>query len=436
MSQRGLIVDLFAGGGGASAGIEAALGRNVDIAVNHSAVALAVHAANHPDTRHLTADIWDVDPRLVCGRRPIDLLWASPDCRHFSRAKSGVPRSKSVRSLAHVVVEWARAKLPRVILMENVQEFETWGPLNENGFPDTARVGESYRLWRAQLELLGYAFDSRVLDSSRYGAPTKRRRLFMCARLDGLPIRWPEPTHGPGLQPYRTAAECLDWSLPCPSIFERARPLAEKTLERIAEGIRRFVLSGTPYIVEGGARALVQTGYGERKGQSPRVLDLHQPMGTLVAGGVKQGLVTAFLAKHYGGVFGQSVSSPASTITQRDHHALTAVALAIPRAPLPTISAGGIHVAAVTALLSRYGIGGPSVMVDCERYEIVDIGMRMLAPSELLRAQFGRFAASYDLSAAKTKTAQVRLVGNSVCPEVAEALVRANLVESASQRVA
>jgi DNA (cytosine-5)-methyltransferase 1 len=443
---RGLVVDLFAGGGGASAGIESALGRPVDLAVNHSAVALAVHEANHPTTRHLTADIWDVDPKSATRGRPVALLWASPDCRHFSRAKSGVPRSKSVRSLAEVVVEWARAVRPTVIFLENVQEFVTWGPLGEDGLPVKERAGESFALWVGKLRLLGYQVEWRVLDASEYGAPTKRRRLFLIARCDGLTIVWPDATHGAGLQPVHTAAECIDWSIQCPSIFERKRPLAEKTLARIAEGIRRYVLAPNPYIIRDFAPFLVQTGYGERPGQTPRALNLHEPMGTLVAGGVKQGLVAAFLARHYGGVYGQRLDVPTSTITAQDHHALAAVALAKfrgtapnqpmsadPRAPLPTISAGGIHVAAVLALLSKHGVSAPVVTVDGYPHTIVDIGMRMLAPHELLRAQFGRFAATYDLSAAETQTAKIRLIGNSVPPEVVEAIVRANCPRAESE---
>lgn len=417
--MKGLIVDLFAGGGGASTGIEAALGRTVDVAINHSAIALAVHEANHPQTRHLTADIWEVDPRVVCGKRRVDLLWASPDCRHFSRAKSGVPRSKSVRSLAEVVVEWARAVRPDIILLENVQEFTTWGPLDEeSGLPIKEKAGETFRLWVGKLRLLGYQVDWRVLDASHFGAPTKRKRLFLVARCDGEPIAWPAPTHGPGLQPFRTAAECIDWTLPLPSIFGRKKPLAEKTLARIAEGIRRFVIdSEEPFIVEGFAPVLVQTGYGERKGQTPRALNLHEPMGTLVAGGVKQGLVAAFLTKHFGGVYGQPLTNPTSTVTATDHHALTAVEL----------SARGTRTSAATNLLSRFGVSPLLVRARGEWFGISDIGMRMLEPHELLAAQFGKFADSYDLSAAKTKSAKVRLIGNSVCPEVAEALVRANV---------
>jgi DNA (cytosine-5)-methyltransferase 1 len=471
--KAGLVVVLFAGAGGSCTGIKAALKREVDVAVNHSAVALAVHKANNPRTEHLVADVWEVDPKIATRGRKVDLLWASPDCRHFSRAKSGTPRSIGVRSLAHVVIEWARAVRPSVIMLENVAEFLDWGPLDENGERIKERAGESFGYWKGALQLLGYNVEHRVLDASHYGAPTKRKRLFIVARCDGQPIRWPAPTHGPGLAPFRTAAECIDWSLPCPSIFGRKRPLAEKTLARVAEGIRRYVIEAPePYLVryngQGAALSvddplgtittrdrfglvaptLVQTGYGERPGQTPRALDLHAPMGTLVAGAVKQGLVAAFLTRHYGGVYGQPLEVPMSTITAQDHHALTAVALAKfrgtapnqpmstdPRAPLPTISAGGIHVAAVQALLSKHGVQPPSFRIGGELYGIGDIGMRMLEPHELLRAQFGRFAEGYDLSAATTKSAQVRLVGNSVCPEAAEALVLANF-EEAGERAA
>lgn len=471
---RGLIVDLFAGGGGASTGIEAALGRPVDIAINHSPAALAVHRANHPATRHLEADIWEVRPREATAGRPVDVLWASPDCTHFSIAKGDVPRSKGIRSLAWAVVRWAREVRPSVIFLENVQEFQGWGPLGADGRPDKARMGQTFRRWKSTLEGLGYVVDYRVLDASLYGAPTRRRRLFLVARCDGLPIVWPEPTHGPGLLPLRTAAECIDWSLPCPSIFERERPLAEKTLWRIAQGIRRFVLEcPAPFIVQvnHGKReprgeqlglplstvtaerrshalvspTLVQTGYGERPGQRPRFLDLHAPLGTAVDG-QKHALVAAFLSRFYGGprpVIGSDPRGPVPTVTAWDHNSLAAVALAKSRGN----EAQGDHAAEVRAFLTAYyGSDGTSgqqvteplrtltarhrlglVTVSGVDYQIVDIGLRMLQPHELLRAQFGRFAEQYDLSAAGTKAAKVRLIGNSVAPEVAEALVLANL---------
>lgn len=524
----GLVVDLFAGGGGASTGLEAALGRRVDIAVNHSATALAVHEANHPATKHLVTDVFEVDPLEATRGRRVDVLWASPDCTHFSVAKGGKPRSQGIRSLAEVVPQWASAVRPRVIFVENVREFLTWGPLDAEGYPIKARAGELFQRWKVRLELLGYEVQWRVLDASEFGAPTKRRRLFVIARSDGRPIVWPSPTHGPGLQPFRTAAEIIDWSIPCPSIFERSRPLAPKTLKRIAAGIRRFVLEAAdPFVIKvnhGGPEhrtssineplstvtaarrghavvtptmitidhgssprgstaidaplpttttenrhavvvpTLIQTGYGERKGQRPRSLDLHEPLGTVVAGGSKHALVSAFLAKHFGGVVGTSMGSRVSTVTTRDHHSLVTSTLAVLRnncdassieEPVPTITAGGNHVAEVRAFLAAYyGSGDVGqdlreplrtvvtkdrfglVRVDGVDHVITDIGMRMLEPHELLRAQFGRFADAYDLSAAKTKSAQVRLIGNSVCPEVAEAVVRANVTPSQSRRAA
>lgn len=416
--KRGLIIDLFAGGGGASTGIEAATGETVDSAINHSATALAVHCANHPATTHLTADIWEVKPREVTRGRPVDLLWASPDCTHFSVAKGGKPREQGIRSLAWAVVEWARAVRPRIICLENVGEFRTWGPLNADGKPNKARMGETFDRWRGALELLGYQVDFRVLDASHYGAPTKRRRLFLVARCDGQPIRWPEPTHGPGRLPLHTAAECIDWRLPCPSIFDRARPLAEATLRRVALGIERYALdTTTPHVMRLGGGlavpALVQTGYGERPGQAPRVLDLDAPLGVVVADGQKHALVAAFVAKHYTGEVGQSLDRPLGTVTAIDHHSLVTAELGTDAAK---------HYQRVRHLLGREAV----VRVGSMRLPVVDVGLRMLAPQELLRAQFGRFAATYDLTAAKTVREQVRLVGNSVCPEVAEAVVAAN----------
>ncbi|RYZ33784.1 MAG: DNA cytosine methyltransferase [Myxococcaceae bacterium] len=515
-NARGLVVDLFAGGGGASTGIEAALGRDVDVAVNHSATALAVHAINHPKTQHFTSDVWEVDPRTVTRGRPVDVLWASPDCTHFSVAKGGTPREKGIRSLAWVVVDWARLVRPRCIFLENVSEFRTWGPLGPDGRPDKARMGETFEQWRGALELLGYVVDFRVLDASLYGAPTKRRRLFLVARCDGQPIRWPEPTHGPGKLPLRTAAECIDWTLPCPSIFERKRPLAEKTLWRIAEGLRRFVLANPePFIVGCGGRAgqtpptlvsaplgtitakndrslvvpsLVKVNHG---GQEARGEAINAPLSTVTAqrrghalvaptlvtidhGSSSAGmtpaaaclptittenrhaLVSAFMTKHYGGVVGVPFDGrPLDTVTAQDHHALAAATLvklrgdchgADVREPLPTITGQGNHVAEVRAFLTTY-YGSGSVGQRADRpmrtitakarlglvtvtgieYQLIDIGMRMLEPEELLRAQFGRFASTYDLSAAKSKAAKVRLIGNSVCPEAAEAVVRANM---------
>lgn len=502
--SAGLLIDLFAGGGGASTGIEAALCRPISIAINHSPVALAVHAANHPQTLHLTESVWKSKPIDVTKGRRVALLWGSPDCTHHSNAKGGKPRSRKLRSLAWVLTRWAKEVRPDVIAVENVTEFEGWGPLLPNGNPCKKRKGKTFRAWVAKLRKYGYTVEWRVLDASLFGAPTKRRRLFVIARCDGESIAWPTPTHGPGTgRALRTAADCIDWSLPCPSIFERKKPLAEKTLWRIAQGLRRFVFdSGRPFIVKvnhgkreargesidsplstvtaaqrGHALAvpiLQQSGYGERKDQKARTLQLDLPLGTVMATGQKHALVMAFLAKHFGDptdksrapVYGPDLGEPLGTVTARDHHSIQAVTLAKFRGtdpsqpgacsveqPLPTISAGGIHVGEVRAFLSAYygsdGTGGQELLapmrtltakhrlglvtVEGAEYQIVDIGFRMLEPHELLAAQFGRFAPSYDLSRAKTKKDQVFLIGNSVCPEVAEALVAANFPKAAQE---
>lgn len=210
LAPREIVVDLFAGGGGASTGIRAALGRCPDIAIDHSAAAIAMHEANHPTTTHYQCDIWEVDPRVAVGRRKVGLLWASPDCTHFSRAKSGVPKSKRIRSLATVVIRWAAAVRPRVIMLENVPEFLSWGPLDEDGMPIKARAGETFDAFVADLRMQGYAVEWRSLVAADFGAPTSRKRLFLVARCDGRPIVWPDPTHGPGraLAAKQMALEC------------------------------------------------------------------------------------------------------------------------------------------------------------------------------------------------------------------------------------
>lgn len=498
-----LVVDSFAGGGGASCGIEMALGRSPDIAVNHDPEAVAMHAANHPGTRHFCQNVWEVDPVEVCGGRPVGLAWFSPDCKHFSKAKGGKPVSKKIRSLAWVVVRWARAVKPRVIILENVEEFQDWGPLLADDRPDPLRRGFTFRRWVGQLRAAGYQVEARQLRASDYGAPTSRRRLFVIARRDGQPIVWPEPTHGPGRLPHRTAAECIDFALPCPSIFERERPLAEATLRRIARGIQRFVVEAAePFIIpvshQGDHRAhsireplrtvtgahrgehalvaptLIQRSWGERPGQAPRCLDIQAPLGTVVGGGIKHALVSAFLAKNYGGKEGRGGSAilePTDTITARDHHSLVTshllklrggladhdVTAQDLRRPAPTVTAGGTHLAEVRAfLVSYYGQGTGQdlqvplravtshdrfglVTVHGEEYVIADIGMRMLIPRELFRAQ--GFPDSYRIDATVegkplSKTAQVRMCGNSVCPPLAAALVRAQLAGGIAAEVA
>ena len=285
-----VVADNFAGGGGASLGIELALGRSPDLAVNHDAEAIAMHAANHPTTRHYRESVWEVDPIAACQGKSCALAWFSPDCKHHSKAKGGKPRDQKIRGLAWVAITWAHRVKPRVIALENVEEFREWGPLHRTGEragkPIAARKGETFRAFVRKLERLGYVVEHRLLRACDYGAPTTRRRLFLLARCDGRPIVWPAPTHGKGgellgLKPYRTAAECIDWSIPCPSIFDRDRPLADKTLARIARGIRKFVLeAGRPFVIP--------VNHGGQGRRDHRVHDVDAPLPT-VAGGQRGG---------------------------------------------------------------------------------------------------------------------------------------------------
>lgn len=409
-----LIIDSFAGGGGASTGIELALGRSPDIAINHDAAALAMHEANHPDTLHLNSNVWKVNPTEACSGRQVALAWFSPDCKHHSKAKGGKPLKRNIRDLAWVVVYWAKTVRPQVILLENVEEFQDWGPLTKDMKPCPERRGQTFNFWAEKLRRLGYRVDWRQLRACDYGAPTIRKRLFLVARRDGLPITWPQPTHGDPnslevragvLQPWRTAADIIDWSLPCPSIFSTSeeimqehglravRPLADATLRRIARGIRKFVLNAKePFCVtygqHGGANrsgmkplhtitasakdqnalivpTLVQTGYSERKGQKPRAPGLAKPLGTVVAGGGKHALIAAFLAQHNTGVTGRRADQPMSTLTTTGSHQQVVAAHLMNMhgkdrsardltSPHPAICAGGKHGTLVAAFLQKY----------------------------------------------------------------------------------
>lgn len=385
-----LIVDNFAGGGGASEGFEMALGRPVSIAINHDPEAVGMHTINHPVTHHECENIWDINPRKLAAGRRVRAAWFSPDCTHFSKAKGGKPVKKNIRGLAWVVLKWASLTQeegkPDVIFLENVEEFMTWGPL-VNNYPDPARKGETYRAFISALKRQGYEVEVKILKASDYDCPTIRKRLFMVARCDGQPIVWPEKTHGDprvpgfeksGLKPWRTAAECIDWSIRCPSIFERPRPLAENTLRRIGKGMKKFVInSSTPYIVGVGGRmgqsaprstdapfqtitakadsAIIVPYLTEHANASnQRVLpvdepmrticaqvkgghfavcegflvgaggpaysgkptDIDKPFGTIMKENHKQ-LCTAFLVKHFGGMVGVEVDTPLPTITTR-----------------------------------------------------------------------------------------------------------------------
>ena len=302
--MQGLVVDLFAGGGGASEGLRLALGRDPDIAINHDPDAVAMHMANHPNTLHLTQDVWRVPPLYATKGRPVDILWASPDCTHFSKAKGGKPRDQGIRDLAWVVIEWAKAARPKMIFLENVEEFSTWGPLDAAGYCIKEKSGRTFDRWVRTLRALGYTVDWRELRACDYGAPTIRKRLFLVARRDGLPIVWPRPTHGPegsGLLPWRTAAECIDWRLPCPSIFltrEEAaelrrqtgiickRPLAENTMKRIARGTWKYVINA--------AEPFVVTYYGPKGDAEFRGQGLDEPLKTQTAAN-RHGLVMPFV---------------------------------------------------------------------------------------------------------------------------------------------
>jgi DNA (cytosine-5)-methyltransferase 1 len=494
-----IIVDNFAGGGGASTGIEMGLGRDVAVAINHDPEAIAMHRINHPNTEHHTESIFDIDPRRVCRGRPVGLSWFSPDCKHFSRAAGKKPRNKNIRGLAWVVVNWANRVQPRTIMLENVEEFQTWGPLNPEGKLTSHRKGWYFDCFVGALRRRGYRVEFESLTACDYGAPTIRKRLFLVARCDGRKVRWPEVSHGvPGRPALRTAAECIDWSIPAPSIFERKKPLADATCRRIAKGIVKYVLEAKqPFIV--------QTGYGERTGQSPRVPDINSPLGTVVAGGVKHALVmpyltecanastervfsaadplrtqcaqvkgghfalvSAFLSRHFGQSIGQSADAPAPTVMANGQGKTQLVAASLCKmrgdnigdrvdSPLHTVSAGGTHHALVAAFMTKYygsGDGGQSVrdpfhtvtsrdrfnlvtvQIDGQTYAISDIGLRMLQPHELYAAQ--GFPRDYIIDRGQfedgsirplTKTAQVRMCGNSVCPPVAAALARANVPE-------
>lgn len=632
--MREIIVDNFAGGGGASTGIEMAIGRSVDIAINHDENAIAMHKTNHPDTLHYCESVFEVDPRAATGGLPVALAWFSPDCRHFSKAKGAKPVEKAIRGLAWVTLRWGLDVKPRVMKLENVEEFRTWGPLIETppkpdladalmvnfigpvypGFcrPDPARAGETFEAFIGMLTTgipanhpalvecceflgipldsedatrlvkgLGYVVEYRELRACDYGAPTIRKRFFMVMRCDGKPIVWPEPTHGdpksPAVQagklaPWRTAAECIDWTIPALSIFDRKKPLAVNTLKRIARGIQRFVIdSASPFIVKcnhtstkthydcfrgqslaeplqtitkthgyavavphltkfrtgatgqdvtqpvptitagasrrpggnGHALGIVEAaltpflaGNGGSEYQAkPRPLDkpahtilkqsraclvapviarqfgasighrADEPSATITAGGGgKSQLVSAFLAKHYGGNYtgpGVGLDEPVHSVTTVDHHAVVASHLVKLRGtcrdgqptsePMPTVTAGGLHVGEVKttlavedydeqraqqalAFLREYCGEECTGMVDIDgiTYRIVDIGMRMLQPHELYRAQGfpDWYIIDQDYRGKRyAKDKQVARCGNAVPPPFAEALVRANLPE-------
>ena len=508
-----LIVDNFAGGGGASTGIELATGYSVDIAINHDPEAIKMHKANHPNTKHYCENVWAVDPAKACTGHPVALAWFSPDCKHFSKAKGGKPKDKNIRGLAWVACRWAGLVRPRVIMLENVEEFKTWGPLGRRHHPIKAKQGKTFEKFVQQLTDLGYEVEFRELVAADYGAPTMRKRFFMIARCDGKPIVWPEPTHAPAdsdevkaglLKPYVGAYTQIDFSKPCPSIFDSSeeikekygiravRPLAPKTMERIARGLKKFVLDNPePFIVP--------IGYGERKGQVPRVHDIEKPLPTIVGSGkhyLCEPKLAPYLSVNRENHFGSDMREPVHTITANNQHMLMTPTLIQyhsetaqgevrgqtiedpimtvdgsnryglvtsflskfyksgigqdEREPLHTITTSAGHFGEVRAFLIKYYGQGTGqdikepldtvtardrfglVTIEGVDYQIVDIGLRMLEPRELYGCQ--GFPDDYIIDhdyTGKTypRSEQVRRCGNAVCPPIPAALVRANLPE-------
>lgn len=543
-----LIIDNFAGGGGTSTGLEAAFGRPVDIAINHDPEAIAMHRINHPHTTHLCESVWDVDPIEVTRNQPVGVVWLSPDCKHFSKAKGSVPVEKRIRGLAWVALRWAAKCRPRIIMLENVEEFKTWGPIGEDGRPCKDRKGQTFKSFLRALRRQGYAVEYKELRACDYGTPTIRKRFFLIARRDGLPIVWPKATHGNPesrevkkgkLLPWRTAAECINWSIPTPSIFDTSeqikeqygiraiRPLSDNTCKRIAAGLMRYVVNNpSPFIVKSNHTASyyncfrgqqiskpLQTvtqvpgfalvapvitkhrgtniGHGvdeplhtvtaggnhfglvtpfiaqyhsaKRDGDnrtadlhnpiptqttenrfglvapvltecantsSPRCMPANEPLRTICAQikGGHHALIAPFIAKNYTGVIGSDITEPLHTVTATDHNSLVSTFLT---AYYGNEKNGQSVKEPIRTIVSKERFG--LVTVEGVDYQIVDIGFRMLQPRELFRAQgfsddyiIDKGVDEHGKTIKLTKTAQTRMVGNSVCPPLAQALVEAN----------
>lgn len=426
-----LIIDCFAGGGGASVGIEMALGRHVDIAINHDPEAIRMHEVNHPDTIHLTEDIFKVDLQKYVKRRKVALMWASPDCTSHSKAKGGQPRKKGLRILPWAVYKHAKQILPEVIIMENVEEIQQWGPLDEKGHPIKERQGEDYKKFITAMKSLGYAFDSRELVAANYGAPTTRKRWYAIFRRDGKDIVWPEQTHFKDSEPkWKQCGDFIDWSDLGKSIFDRKKPLAEATQKRIANGIRKYVIENPkPYIVENDdAVAFLIQYHGEQKAGESRGQLLSEPIKTIDTSN-RYGLVTAFITKYYKTGIGQGCDEPLHTITTSPGHFGLVSAFLIKYygsggscqtidRPLDTITTK-----------DRFGLVNVEINVQGEKYAIADIFLRMLKPEELKLMQ--GFPKDYIINRdirwrPYPIKEQVARIGNSVVPIMAQKLVEAN----------
>lgn len=426
-----LIIDCFAGGGGASVGIEMALGRQVDIAINHDPEAIRMHEVNHPDTIHLTEDIFKVDLQKYVKRRKVALMWASPDCTSHSKAKGGQPRKKGLRILPWAVYKHAKQILPEVIIMENVEEIQQWGPLDEKGHPIKERQGEDYKKFITAMKSLGYAFDSRELVAANYGAPTTRKRWYAIFRRDGKDIVWPEQTHFKDSEPkWKQCGDFIDWSDLGKSIFDRKKPLAEATQKRIANGIRKYVIENPkPYIVENDdAVAFLIQYHGEQKAGESRGQLLSEPIKTIDTSN-RYGLVTAFITKYYKTGIGQGCDEPLHTITTSPGHFGLVSAFLIKYygsggscqtidRPLDTITTK-----------DRFGFVNVEIDVQGGKYAIADIFLRMLKPEELKLMQ--GFPKDYIINRdIRWKPypikEQVARIGNSVVPIMAQKLAEAN----------
>ena len=502
-----LIVDNFAGGGGASTGIELATGYSVDIAINHDPEAIRMHKTNHPNTKHYCEDVWQVDPVEACKGYPVGLAWFSPDCKHFSKAKGGKPKDKFIRGLAWVACRWAGLVRPRVIMLENVEEFKTWGPLNRRKHPIKSKQGKTFEKFVQQLTELGYEVQFRELIAADYGAPTMRKRFFLIARCDGNPIVWPKPTHGPAdseavrngsLKPYVGAYTQINFNRPCPSIFDTSeqikkkygiravRPLAPKTMARIARGLKKFVLENPePFIIQcnhGGKRRpnnikepmptiTGKHGYGIVEPTLAPYMGTNttnhpggsckEPIHTITTGN-QQCVISPLLIQYHsetvqGEVRGQTIADPVMTVDSSNRYGLVTSFLSKfyksgtgqdLREPLHTITTSPGHFGEVRAFLTKYyGTGtGQSVkdpldtitaqdrfglvVIAGTEYQIVDIGLRMLEPSELYGCQ--GFPEDYIIDHDYTgkrypRSEQVRRCGNAVCPPIPAALVKSNL---------
>lgn len=435
----GLVVDNFAGGGGASTGIEAAIGRPCDIAINHDQRAIAMHIVNHPKTRHYTTDIWNVRPKDIAAGRQVDLVWLSPDCKHFSKAKGAAPRDSKIRGLAWIALPWA-ALGARIIVLENVEEFATWGPLDSEGTPIKEKAGATFDSWVRQMQGHGYTVEFRSLVAADYGAPTIRKRMFVICRRDRQPIVWPTPTHNKDQGTWNPVHKCINWDHPTRSIFNRKKPLAQPTMNRIAKGIERYVINDhDPFIVRHGHYSK-RTGAGIEKGKGAglfRGQSIRAPLATVCATNDKN-IIIPHIIQNYGGMVGYKPTRPLGTITQRDSSALAATHLepaqgedrseqvsAFLTAYYGSEQAGQSVKEPLRTITSKARFG--LVTLHGVDYRIVDIHQRMLQPDELYLAQ--GFPADYKIDADSlglpfTQTEQTRMVGNSVCPPVAEALVR------------